>query len=236
MLTQARLEAAYRQFETLSFTGMKELSARLQAVDSFACASQAQHSLDLYQDARHSLQTIRDSANRMAQLLENIIGFSRVDQELFINQVVSMEPLVHSALQGLEAERRGRAVEIAVSEMPAGRGDPSLLKLVWANLLSNALKFTRPRARARIHVGQESRNGIPVYFVRDNGVGFDMQYSDKLFVIFQRLHRAEQFEGLGVGLALVHRIVGCHGGRVWAHAMKNRGATFYFTLWDASQV
>jgi len=133
-------------------------------------------------------------------------------------------------LADLAAEQEGRRVEITIEEMPLCRADPTLLKQVYANLVANALKFTRSREVARITIGSREDAGERVYFVRDNGVGFDMRYADKLFGVFQRLHRAEEYEGTGVGLAIVQRIVHRHGGRIWAEAALGQGATFWFTL------
>jgi light-regulated signal transduction histidine kinase (bacteriophytochrome) len=138
--------------------------------------------------------------------------------------------LVRDTLDDLRAEHNGRRIEMQVGDLCACQGDPALLKQVWVNLLSNALKYTRQREPAVVEVGCERHNGTTVYFVRDNGTGFDMQYADKLFGVFHRLHRAEDFEGTGVGLAIVQRVVHRHGGRIWAEAAVNRGAAFYFTL------
>jgi len=147
-----------------------------------------------------------------------------------------MHDLVGQCIHALEIETQGRRVEWVIGPLPSAEGDPGLLRLVWANLLGNAVKYTRLREEARIEVGQVERAGedgtVPevVYFVRDNGVGFDMLYASKLFGVFQRLHRADDFEGTGIGLANVHRIVHRHGGKVWAEAQVDVGATFYFSL------
>ena len=138
--------------------------------------------------------------------------------------------LIHQALDELRADVNGRQVEFKVTEMPKCQADPNLLKQVWINLLSNALKYTRKREVARIEIGWKKENDEQVFFVKDNGVGFDIQYVHKLFGIFQRLHRAEDYEGTGVGLAIVQRIVHRHGGRVWAEGQVDDGATFYFSL------
>jgi light-regulated signal transduction histidine kinase (bacteriophytochrome) len=145
-------------------------------------------------------------------------------------QRVATADLVRQVLADLQAEQSGREVEITLGDLPPCRAEPSLLKQVFVNLLSNALKYSRKREVAHIEVGCWEHDGEQVYFVKDNGVGFDMQYAKKLFGVFQRLHRAEEYEGTGVGLAIVQRIVHRHGGRVWAEAALDRGATFYFTL------
>ncbi len=141
-----------------------------------------------------------------------------------------MSSLVKEAIADLAAETEGREIEWQIGDLPFVECDAALMKQVWANLLSNAVKFTRPRKPARIQVGQQERDGRKVLFVRDNGVGFSMKYADKLFGVFQRLHREEDFEGTGVGLATVHRIIQKHGGQVWAEAGLDEGAAFYFTL------
>jgi len=137
---------------------------------------------------------------------------------------------VRRVLADLHAEQAGRRVEIVIGELPPCQADPALLRQVLVNLLANALKFTRRQGRARIEIGCQKSDGKWVYFVKDNGVGFDMRYAHKLFGVFQRLHRAEEYEGTGVGLAIVQRILHRHGGRAWAEAAVDRGATFYFTL------
>jgi light-regulated signal transduction histidine kinase (bacteriophytochrome) len=143
---------------------------------------------------------------------------------------VSVVKLVRQVLDDLRVERENRRVDIAMSELPCCQADPTLLRQALMNLLSNALKFTRPRELARIEVGYQTIDRKCIYYVRDNGVGFDMQYADKLFGVFERLHRQEDFAGTGIGLALTHRIIQRHGGRIWAEAEVDSGATFYFTL------
>jgi light-regulated signal transduction histidine kinase (bacteriophytochrome) len=133
-------------------------------------------------------------------------------------------------LQSLQAEQKDRQIDLTIGELPAADADPRLLRQVWVNLIANALKFSKSRDTAVIRVGSATTNGVPVYHVQDNGVGFDMRYAHKLFGVFQRLHRAEDYEGTGVGLAIVQRIIARHGGRIWTQAAKDQGATFYFTL------
>jgi light-regulated signal transduction histidine kinase (bacteriophytochrome) len=141
-----------------------------------------------------------------------------------------LNPLIEEVIDDMKRETEGRDVEWRVAELPTVEGDPGLLKQVFANLLSNSAKYTRPRQRAVIEIGLREMNDESVIFVRDNGVGFNMKYADKLFGVFQRLHRAEEFEGTGVGLAIVERVIKRHGGHIWAESELDKGATFYFTL------
>jgi light-regulated signal transduction histidine kinase (bacteriophytochrome) len=166
----------------------------------------------------------------MGQLIDDLLAFSRLSRQPLRTQLVEPADIVHQVLRDLTYEREGRKAEIVVDDLPACHADPALLKQVYSNLLVNALKFTGDRQVARIHVGSRQSNNEQVYFVQDNGVGFDMRYLDKLFGVFQRLHGTEEYEGTGVGLAIVQRIVHRHGGRVWAEAEVDKGATFYFTL------
>ena len=166
----------------------------------------------------------------MGALIDDLLTFSRLSRAPLNKQEVSTGKLVRSVLDDLSSQQDGRPIDLRIGELPASAGDPALLKQVWTNLLSNALKYTQKREAAVVEVGCEATPEGNVFFVRDNGTGFDMRYADKLFGVFQRLHRAEEFEGTGVGLAIAHRIIHRHGGRVWAEAAVDRGATFYFTL------
>ncbi len=188
------------------------------------------HAAELPAEAQRYLGTVRENAKQMGQLIDDLLSFSRLGRQAMNIQRVEMAGLARQALAELRAEQAGGRVEVSIGDMPAGQGDPALLRQVLVNLLSNALKFTRRREAAQIEVGCRTEEGEPVWFVRDNGVGFDMRYGDKLFSVFQRLHRPEEYEGTGVGLAIVQRIIHRHGGRVWAEAEVDKGATFYFTL------
>jgi light-regulated signal transduction histidine kinase (bacteriophytochrome) len=169
----------------------------------------------------------------MGRLIDDLLDFSRLSRQPVIPQTVDMLQLVQSALEELKPQQEGRELQILTGNLPICQGDPALLKQVWINLLSNAIKYTRGRTPAVIEIGCNQENGETIYLVRDNGAGFDMQFMNKLFGVFQRLHRFEEFEGTGIGLANVQRIINRHGGRVWARAELNRGASFYFTLADA---
>jgi light-regulated signal transduction histidine kinase (bacteriophytochrome) len=181
-------------------------------------------------DAARYLGRVRDSALQMGRLIDDLLAFSRLSRQAMQEQPVSVTKLVREVLSDLRDEQGDRQIEVSVEDLPDCVADRALLERVFTNLLSNALKFTRNRRPARIEVGTQREAGEAIYFVRDNGVGFDMRYADKLFGVFQRLHRAEEFKGTGVGLVIVQRIVHRHGGHIWAEAELDKGATFYFTL------
>ncbi|HNB55309.1 MAG TPA: ATP-binding protein, partial [Anaerolineales bacterium] len=174
---------------------------------------------------------IIENSHRMSQLINDLLTFSRLGRQPIHKQRVNPSTVITDVLDDLHLELVSRKVQILIaSSLPECEADPALLRLVYANLLSNALKYSRPRTVARIEVGWMEQGEEVVYFVKDNGVGFDMKYADKLFGVFQRLHRQEDFEGTGVGLANVQRIIHRHGGRIWGEAEVDQGATFYFTL------
>lgn len=175
-------------------------------------------------------QLIRGNTEEMDELTQGLLMVSQIPTQTLHRQTVAPEELVRAAWDELQAERAGRLVELTVGTLPAGQADPVLLEQVWVNLLANALKFTRDREVAHIEIGARQENGRTVYFIRDDGVGFDMAYAREIFRPFQRFHGSHEFEGSGVGLAIVERIIRRHGGRVWAEAQVDQGATFYFTL------
>jgi light-regulated signal transduction histidine kinase (bacteriophytochrome) len=226
----AELEAANQELEAFAYSVSHDLRAPLRAMDGFSRILQEDYAPDLSLEAQRYLGLVRDNAQQMGSLIDHLLAFSRLGRQSLKRQLIAPTALVHQVIAELGAEQAGRAVEITVGDLPACQADPALLKQVFANLLENALKFTQTREVTRIEVGWMEQDGEHVYFVRDNGVGFDMQYAGKLFGVFQRLHRAEDYEGTGVGLATVQRIVHRHGGRIWAEAEVNTGAAFNFTL------
>jgi signal transduction histidine kinase len=226
----AELEAANQELEAFAYSVSHDLRAPLRAMDGFSRILQEDYAPDLSLEAQRYLGLVRDNAQQMGSLIDHLLAFSRLGRHSLKRQLIAPTALVHQVIAELGAEQAGRAVEITVGDLPACQADPALLKQVFANLLENALKFTQTREVTRIEVGWMEQDGEHVYFVRDNGVGFDMQYAGKLFGVFQRLHRAEDYEGTGVGLATVQRIVHRHGGRIWAEAEVNTGAAFNFTL------
>jgi signal transduction histidine kinase len=226
----AQLEAANRELEAFSYSVSHDLRAPLRAVDGFSQAVLEDFGDALPAEGKRKLQIVRGSAQRMGQLIDDLLAFSRLSRQPLRKRTVDPEPQVRAVLAELQAQIEGRKIRIDVGALPPCQGDRALLKQVWVNLLSNAVKYTARQEHAVVEIGCTEQKGEQVYFVRDNGTGFDMRYADKLFGVFQRLHRADEFEGTGVGLAIVQRIVHRHGGRIWADAAVGRGATFYFTL------
>jgi light-regulated signal transduction histidine kinase (bacteriophytochrome) len=226
----AELEAANKELEAFSYSVSHDLRTPLRAVDGYSQAVLEDYGPQLPEEGRRYLQTIREGAQRMGALIDDLLTFARLNRQELNKQTIDTGSLVHGALDELGSPWPDRQVEILVGNLPASSGDPALLKQVWLNLFSNALKYTRKRKKSVVTIGCMKTNGADTFFVRDNGTGFDMRYADKLFGVFQRLHRAEDYEGTGVGLAIVQRIVHRHGGRVWADAAIDCGATFYFTL------
>jgi PAS domain S-box-containing protein len=227
----AQLEAAYKELEGFSYTVSHDLRAPLRAVDGHAGILQLEYAPHLPPEALRHLQVIRDNARQMGRLIDDLLAFMRLGRQPLNKQAVAPADLVRQVLFDLRAEQEGQRVEITIGDLPPCQADLGLLRQVWVNLLSNALKYTRRCEVARIEIGCQEQEGRPVYFVKDNGAGFDMRYADKLFGVFQRLHRVEEYEGTGVGLATVQRIIHRHGGRVWAESDgPGTGATFYFIL------
>ena len=226
----AQLEASNRELEAFSYSVSHDLRSPLRAVDGFSQALLEECGPALSEEGLRYLQTIRQGAQRMGNLIDDLLSFSRLNRQALSKQEVDSAKLVREAFENLDSLQRNRPLELRISSLPPCLGDPALLRQVWINLLSNALKYTRDRNPAVVEIGCRHEGGTDIFFVRDNGTGFDMRYVDKLFGVFQRLHRAEDYEGTGVGLAIVQRIIERHGGRIWADAEVDRGATFYFTL------
>ena len=229
----AELEAANKELEAFAYSVSHDLRAPLRHISGFAAilAEDAGDALD--EDGRECLDTISDSVREMGVLIDDLLQFSRVGRAPMQVADVDMDEVLAEALRPIREETEGRAIEWSVGPLPHVLGDHALLRQVWANLVENAVKYSRGRTPARIEIG--AQNGDPgsrelVFFVRDNGVGFDMLYVDKLFRVFQRLHDPGEFEGTGIGLANVQRIVTRLGGRAWAEAELDKGATFRFAL------
>lgn len=226
----AQLEAANQELEAFSYSVSHDLRSPLRAIDGFSLAVIEDFGAQLPEEGQRYLRIIREGAQQMGALIADLLAFSRMTREPVKKEPIAMANLVDAALEELGHLRSDRRIEFRISALPPSQGDSALLRQVWINLLSNALKYSRNRDPAVIEVGSMPGDNGTVYFVRDNGTGFDMKYADKLFGVFERLHRAEEYEGTGVGLALVHRILHRHGGRVWAEAEPDRGAAFFFTV------
>ncbi|MCK9387209.1 MAG: ATP-binding protein [Sulfuritalea sp.] len=233
----AQLELANRELEAFSYSISHDLRAPLRHIDGFVRLLEERTEANLDEKSRHYMSTISDSARRMSTLIDDILSFSRMGRREMADTLVDLGALVQEVIRELEAETPGRAIEWRVAELPVVVGDHAMLRVVLVNLISNALKFTRKCPQAKIGIGcQPGSDAETIVFVRDNGAGFDMQYANKLFGVFQRLHGSDEFEGTGIGLAIVKRIVERHGGRVWAEGKVDGGATFYFSLPRSSSV
>jgi light-regulated signal transduction histidine kinase (bacteriophytochrome) len=230
----AQLEAANKELEAFSYSVSHDLRAPLRAMAGFSRILIEDHAAQLPPEATRSLQRIQDNAQKMGCLIDDLLSFSRLSRQALVRQLVAPVEVVQQALEDLRTEQEGRRIEMVIGELPQCQADPALLKQVYMNFLTNALKFTRKREEARIEIGCQQVNGEWIYFVKDNGVGFDMRYANKLFGVFQRLHDAKEYEGTGVGLAIVQRIILRHGGRLWAEAEVDKGASFYFTLGEGN--
>jgi PAS domain S-box-containing protein len=231
----AQLAAAVKELEAFSYSVSHDLRAPLRAVTGFSNAVLEDYAGLLDADGQRYLHLICDNATNMGQLIDDLLAFSRIGRQQMDQAPIGMSQLAQAVYDELRMVDPARPVEFTVGRLPPAHGDRAMIRQVFANLLSNALKFTRDQEVACIEVGATTQGGETVYYVRDNGAGFDMRYVHKLFGVFQRLHSTSEFEGTGVGLALVQRIVGRHGGRIWAESAPGAGATFYFTLPDGGQ-
>ena len=221
------LVAANRELESFSYSVSHDLRAPLRAVDGYARMLEEDYAPRLDDEGRRLLSVVRQSAARMGRLIDDLLAFSRLSRLQPARQPLDMSGLVREVVDEVRKESRAR---LELAPLPAAHADRALMRQVWVNLVDNALKYSSKRADARVEIGGRDEGGEAVYWVRDNGVGFDMRYADKLFAVFQRLHRADEFDGTGVGLAIVQRVVARHGGRVWAEAKPGEGACFHFSL------
>jgi len=232
----AELAATNRELEAFSYSVSHDLRAPLRQIDGFSKILLEETGGTLTPEAQECLQYIRDGTHHMGQLVDGLLNFSRLGRQGLLRQQVDLNEVVREVLSSFEKDTLSRHVSWQIGVMPTCDCDGTLIRQVFQNLFSNALKFTFKCEHATIEVGYEFRDGQSVLYVRDNGVGFDMKYADKLFGVFQRLHLQDEFEGTGVGLATVHRILLKHGGRIWADARPGEGATFFFTLGSNSTI
>lgn len=224
------LAAVNQELEAFSYSVSNDLRAPLRHITGFVALLQRNAKDVLDRDAQHYLVTISEAAGKMTQLIDDLLAFSHLGRAPLTKRAVPLQAIVDDARRAVEQGAGGRAVDWVVTALPIVVADPALLRQVLVNLFSNAVKYSRDRETSRIECSVSTQGDEIVVFVRDNGVGFDPRYADKLFGVFQRLHAAEEFEGTGIGLANVRRIIHRHGGRVWAESTPGHGATFFFSL------
>ena len=227
----AKLEAINKELEAFSYSVSHDLRAPLRAIDGYARLAIEDFSARIDDNGRRLLKVIGDEAKRMSRLIDDLLAFSRISRQQTEPVTIEMHAMAQEVFNELSKAEPGRNVQFDLQTLPPAQGTPAMVRQVWVNLISNALKFTGKRPDATIEIGaQLGADGVWVYHVKDNGAGFDMRHVDKLFGVFQRLHNQPDFEGTGVGLALVQRLLQRHGGRIWAEAEVDKGARFYFTL------
>jgi signal transduction histidine kinase len=230
MRRTAQLEMANRELESFSYSVSHDLRAPLRAIDGFTQMLQEDYSHNFDAEANRYLKVVRDNAKRMGVLIDDLLNLARLNRKELSRQTTFPTVLINQLINDLRPTWIGRQIEFAIADLPPHQADLSLITQVWINLLSNAIKYTGKVDQARIEVGYIAHDAEIVYFIRDNGAGFDMQYATKLFGVFQRMHLDNEFEGNGIGLAIAQRIIHRHDGKIWAEAAINQGATFYFTI------
>jgi two-component system sensor histidine kinase/response regulator len=226
----AELAAAYHDLESFSYSISHDLRAPLRSMDGFAAILESDFAEQLGEEGRRILSIIRGGSQKMDELIVSLLEFSRVGRSALQFDRVDMTLLADAAANEVRAQYLGPEPQIDIADLPSVQADPVVIRQVWCNLIGNALKYSAKRAIPKISVSGRIDNGEAIYQVQDNGAGFDMRYADKLFGVFQRLHRSEDFSGTGVGLAIVHRIIARHGGRIWAKGSPDAGACFQFAL------
>lgn len=226
----AQLEIVNTELEAFSHSVSHDLRAPLRHINGFAEILKEEFSDQLPEKARSYLNTIEDAAKKMNRLIDDLLNLSRTNRTELKKSTIKMKQVLDDAISEVEPLLENRKVEFKISELPEVNGDYNLLRMVWINLLDNAIKYTRPRKKVVIQIDCKKEKKEYIFCIRDNGVGFDMQYADKLFGVFQRLHAVDEFEGNGVGLSNVRRIISRHSGRTWAEAEVDKGAAFYFSL------
>jgi PAS domain S-box-containing protein len=230
----AQLEAANKELESFSYSVSHDLRAPLRAIDGFSRILQEDYRDRLDGEGKRYLKIVRDNAKRMGELIDDLLNLSRCNRKELSRRLILINNLIKQILIDFESEIAARKIKFTIADVPNCEADCSLLTQVWVNLISNAIKYTGKIEDAHIEIGWQIIDHQTVYFIRDNGAGFDMQYADKLFGVFQRMHLEKDFEGTGIGLAIAQRIIQRHGGKIWAESIVNEGATFYFTIPEQS--
>jgi light-regulated signal transduction histidine kinase (bacteriophytochrome) len=225
-----QLEAANKELEAFSYSVSHDLRAPLRSIHGFTKILLEDYEVNLDAEGKRICGIISSSATQMGELIDDLLSFSRIGRSRLNPALLDMRSIVLTVFENMTSDKEKSRVNLKVGKLHKTSGDPNLMKLVWNNLISNAIKYSSKRISSEILIGSRQKDNIITYSIQDNGVGFDMQYVDKLFGVFQRLHSEDEFEGNGVGLAIVLRIVLKHGGKVWAEGEVGKGATFYFSL------
>jgi hypothetical protein len=224
------LQKANQELESFTHSISHDLRAPLRAIGGFSNILLKDFGPQLPEEAQRLIQVVVLSGAQLTQMIDGLLKFCRLGRQALSREPIDLAALARQAVESLRCDQQDKRVKVQIGNLPGCIGDPMLLNQVFVNLVSNAFKFTTHTKNPAVEIGSEQRNGENVYFVRDNGIGFEMQYADKLFGVFQRLHSEEEFGGNGVGLSIVKRIIERHGGRIWAEAELEKGATFFFTL------
>ena len=225
-----QLQAANKELEAFSYSVSHDLRAPLRAISGFVSILMEDYGKDLDSEGKRICNIIHSNATKMGQLIDDLLSFSRLIRSELHHSKIDMESMVRIVISEFQSTQDLSQKSFSIQQIPQAMGDTNLIKQVWVNLISNAIKYSSKEVNAHINIGAIQKENETTYFIRDNGVGFNMKYSNKLFVVFQRLHGINEFEGTGVGLAIVQRIINRHGGRVWAEGEVGNGATFFFTL------
>ena len=227
---EEHLKAVNKELEAFSYSVSHDLRAPLRAVHGFTQILKEDYGTQLDMEGNRMMNNIMNNAKKMGQLIDDLLTYSRLGRKELVKNTIRMQDMVTNLCDEIKKEYTDRIIEFQINTLQPAHGDSVAIKQVWVNLISNAVKFSKLKQKAIIEIGSEVKGDEIIYFIKDNGAGFDMRYTNKLFGVFQRLHSNEEFEGTGVGLAIVQRIIAKHGGRVWAEGKTNEGATFYFTL------
>jgi light-regulated signal transduction histidine kinase (bacteriophytochrome) len=232
----AQLESVNKELESFSYSVSHDLRAPIRAINGYTRILVEDYSGKLDADGINTLQSIISNSKKMGELIDDLLAFSKLGRKEVTVSEIYMDDLIHIVQEELSFEDNENIPDLSIGSLPNAMGDKSLIKQVWINLISNAIKYSKHKFKTNIEIGAYKEGDLVVYYVKDNGAGFNMEYYDKLFGVFQRLHSQEEFEGTGIGLAIVQKIVHRHNGNVWAKSILNEGSCFYFSLPDANPI
>lgn len=224
------LQLAYKELESFSYSVSHDLRAPLRAITGYLNILKEDHTDALNNEGLNLIERVISNAQNMNLLIESLLQFSRMERKEIVKTIVPMKKLAEEIFENNKSHALGQKIEFTIEDLPDIEADETLIRQVWANYISNAIKYSQYQSISKIQIGYKENNDMVAYFIRDNGVGFDMQQSKKLFEVFQRLHTQDKFPGIGIGLSIIQKIISKHGGKVWAEAKPDNGATFYFSL------